>query len=134
MRAFQLSLRTAIAVPFAVLFAATVALQAVTQHRQITDLIDQESVRLLDAITNTSRGRLAEFLEAPFLIQRSIGDAIARHGLYQPGNLKPLYQHLQGIFSGSTPTTSRSACSALAARRANTPAFAATPARAAASS
>ncbi|KQO19683.1 EAL domain-containing protein [Acidovorax sp. Leaf78] len=99
MRAFQLSLRTAIAVPFAVLFAATVALQAVTQHRQITDLIDQESVRLLDAITNTSRGRLAEFLEAPFLIQRSIGDAIARHGLYQPGNLKPLYQHLQGIFS-----------------------------------
>ncbi|MFI8615324.1 putative bifunctional diguanylate cyclase/phosphodiesterase [Acidovorax sp. NPDC077693] len=99
MRAFQLSLRTAIAVPFAALFAATVALQAVTQHRQITDLIDQESVRLLDAITNTSRGRLAEFLEAPFLIQRSIGDAIARHGLYQPGNLKPVYQHLQGIFS-----------------------------------
>ena len=99
MRAFQLSLQTAIAVPFAVLFAATVALQAVTQHRQITDLIDQESVRLLDAITNTSRGRLAEFLEAPFLIQRSVGDAIARHGLYRPGDLQPVYQHLQGIFS-----------------------------------
>ncbi|RZJ14513.1 MAG: EAL domain-containing protein [Acidovorax sp.] len=99
MRAFQLSLRTAIAVPFAVLFAATVALQTITQHRQITDLIDQESVRLLDAITNTSRGRLAEFLETPFLIQRSIGDAIARHGLYQPGNLKPVYQHLQSIFA-----------------------------------
>ncbi len=99
MRAFQLSLRTAIAVPFAVLFAATVALQAVTQHRQISHLIDQESVRLLEALTSNSRARLAEFLETPFLIQGTVADAIARHGLYQEGNLRPVYTHLRGVFS-----------------------------------
>ena len=99
MRAFQLSLRTAIAVPFAVLFAATVALQAVTQHRQISHLIDQESVRLLEALTSNSRARLAEFLETPFLIQGTVADAISRHGLYQEGNLRPVYTHLRGVFS-----------------------------------
>lgn len=99
MRAFQLSLRTAIAVPFSALFAATVALQAVTQHRQISQLIDQESVRLLDAITNTSHNRLAEFLETPFLIQSTVADAISRHALYQPGDMRPIYTHLHGVFA-----------------------------------
>ena len=99
MRAFQLSLRTAIAVPFAALFAATVVLQAVTQHRQISQLIDQESVRVLEALTGNSRARLAEFLETPFLIQSTVADAISRHGLYQEGNLRPVYTHLRGVFS-----------------------------------
>lgn len=99
MRAFQLSLRTAIAVPFAALFAATVVLQSVTQHRQISQLIDQESVRVLEALTSNSRARLAEFLETPFLIQSTVADAISRHGLYQEGNLRPVYTHLRGVFS-----------------------------------
>ncbi|MFD2299749.1 hypothetical protein QRO11_04525 [Paracidovorax citrulli] len=43
MRRWRLSLRTAIAVPLAALFIGTVALQAVTQHRQIDALIDQEA-------------------------------------------------------------------------------------------
>ena len=99
MRAFQLSLRTAIAVPFAALFVATVVLQAVTQHRQISQLIEQESVRVLEALTSNSRARLAEFLETPFLIQGTVADAISRHGLYQEGDLRPVYNHLRGVFA-----------------------------------
>lgn len=99
MRAFQLSLRTAIAVPFAALFVATVVLQAVTQHRQISQLIEQESVRVLEALTSNSRARLAQFLETPFLIQSTVADAISRHGLYQEGDLRPVYTHLRGVFS-----------------------------------
>jgi len=98
-RPIQISLRTAIGVPVAVLFGATVALHALTQHRQIEHLIDQESVRLLDAITSTSRNRLASFLEAPFQIQRTVADAITRHGLYRPGNLQPVHEHLRGVFT-----------------------------------
>ncbi|MBN9366277.1 MAG: hypothetical protein J0H59_04505, partial [Comamonadaceae bacterium] len=59
MRPLQLSLRTAITVPFALLFAATVGLQAFMQHRQVQQLIDQESERLLAAITATARSRLS---------------------------------------------------------------------------
>ncbi|HSV53948.1 MAG TPA: cache domain-containing protein, partial [Burkholderiaceae bacterium] len=98
MNVFRLSLRTAIAVPFALLFAATVALQAITQQQQISHLIDQESVRLLDAITATSRNRLVEFLDEPFRIQRDIADAIGRHSLYKEGDLKPIYDHLRGVY------------------------------------
>ncbi|MBB6558561.1 diguanylate cyclase (GGDEF)-like protein [Acidovorax soli] len=78
---------------------ATVALQAVTQHRQISHLIDQESVRVLEALTGNARARLAEFLETPFLIQSTVADAIGRHGLYQEGDLRPVYTHLRGVFA-----------------------------------
>ena len=99
MRPLQLSLRTAITVPFALLFAATVGLQAFMQHRQVQQLIDQESERLLAAITATSRSQLAEYLEAPFEIQRGIGDTIGRQGLYAPGHLKAVYTYLHGVFT-----------------------------------
>ncbi|RYF01733.1 MAG: EAL domain-containing protein [Comamonadaceae bacterium] len=98
-RPLQISLRTAIGVPVALLFAATVALHAFTQQRQIGHLIDQESVRLLGAVTSTSRNRLASFLEGPFQIQRTVADAIARHHLYRPGDMQPIHEHLRGIFS-----------------------------------
>ena len=97
MRRFQLSLRTAIAVPFAALFVGTVALQAVTQHRQIDALIDQESVRLLDAVTHTAGERLVNFLATPFSIQRSAADAIGRHGLYRSGDLRPVHEYLRAV-------------------------------------
>ncbi|AVS78819.1 sensor domain-containing phosphodiesterase [Paracidovorax avenae] len=94
---WRLSLRTAIAVPFAALFIGTVALQAVTQHRQIDALIDQESVRLLDAVTHTASDRLLHFLATPFRVQRSVADAIGRHGLYHAGDLRPIHEYLRAI-------------------------------------
>ena len=98
-RPLQIPLRTAIGVPVALLFAGTVALHAFTQQRQIGHLIDQESVRLLGAVTSTSRNRLASFLESPFQIQRTVADAIARHHLYRPGDLRPIEAHLRGVFT-----------------------------------
>ena len=51
MRVFRPSLRLAISVPFALILATTVALQAVTQQDNNTRLIDKSSVRILDALT-----------------------------------------------------------------------------------
>ena len=95
---YRPSLRVAIGVPFALLFAATVALQALTQQDQIGQLIERSSVRLLDALTTTSRNHLSEFLDEPFRINRDISDAIARHSLYQTGDMRPLYTHLRGVY------------------------------------
>ncbi|RYF66362.1 MAG: sensor domain-containing phosphodiesterase, partial [Comamonadaceae bacterium] len=97
-RRWQPSLRTAIAVPMALLFGGTVALMALSQHRQIHGLIDQESVRLLNAVTSTSQGRLAAYLEAPYQIQRSLADTIARQQLYQPGDVRPVADYLRAVF------------------------------------
>ncbi|CAM3415488.1 GGDEF and EAL domain-containing protein [Paracidovorax anthurii] len=93
----QLSLRTAIAVPFAALFIGTVALQAVTQHRQIEAIIDQESVRLLDAVTHTASERLTYFLATPFQMQRGAADAIGRHGLYRAGDMRPVHEYMRAV-------------------------------------
>lgn len=96
---YRPSLRTAIAVPFALILCFIVAFQAFTRHQQINSLIDQESHRLLAALTRSSSDHLALFLDEPFRIQRDIADAITRHDLYQPGNLQPVYQHLLGVYS-----------------------------------
>ena len=95
----QIPLHIAIGVPVALLFAVTVALLTLGQHRQIDRLIDQESTRLIDAITTASRNRLAGFLEPPFQIQRTLADSIARHGLYQPNDLQAVHEHLRGVFT-----------------------------------
>ena len=92
------TLRTAIAVPFVLLFAGTVALQALTQQRQIEQLIHQESSRLLDSLTASSRNRLALFLDEPFRTQLMVADAIARHGLYKPGDMDAIQRYLRGVY------------------------------------
>ena len=96
--AFRPSLRTAIAVPFVLLFAATVALQALTQQRHVDRLIHEESVRLLDSLTASARNRLAQFLDQPFRIQLSVADAIARHDLYKPGDMSGVQRYLRGVY------------------------------------
>ena len=98
MNFFRPSLRVAIAVPIALLFAITAVLQTVTQQEQINQLIDRASVRLLDALTNTAKNNLVEYLDEPFRIQRDIADAIARHQLYREGDLSPIYHHFSSIF------------------------------------
>ncbi|WP_295958356.1 GGDEF and EAL domain-containing protein [Rhodoferax sp.] len=98
MRTFRPSLRVAISVPFALILATTVALQALTQQDNTNRLIDTTSVRILDALTVASSNRLVNFLEEPFRIQSGIADAIGRHGLYTPNDLGPLYRHLRGVY------------------------------------
>nr|WP_316638512.1 EAL domain-containing protein [uncultured Roseateles sp.] len=98
MRLYRPTLRIAIAVPFALILAITVALQAASQQEQVSRLIDKESDRLLDAVTETTRHRLADFLEEPFRIQQSLADAVSRHGLYRGGDLSSVYRYLLGVY------------------------------------
>ena len=58
MPSLRLSLRTAVIVPFIAVFVLAVGLLSFWQQRQVDKLIDQESMRLLDAITIASRQQL----------------------------------------------------------------------------
>ncbi|WP_394789693.1 EAL domain-containing protein [Rhodoferax sp.] len=98
MLTFRPSLRVAITVPFALILAATVALQALTQQDNTARLMDKTSSRILDALMVASSNRLVNFLEGPFRIQSGIADAIGRHALYTPNDLGPLYNHLRGVY------------------------------------
>ena len=68
MPSLRLSLRTAVAVPFIAVFVLAVGLLSFWQQRQVDRLIDQESMRLLDAITIASRQQLTEYLETPLQV------------------------------------------------------------------
>ena len=99
MHAFRLSLRTAVTAPFLAVFLVTVGLLAFWQQRQVNQLINQESLRLLDAMSTASRQRLAEYLETPLRVQESIASAVARQQLYRAGDMQPIYAHLIRAFS-----------------------------------
>jgi diguanylate cyclase (GGDEF)-like protein len=99
MPAFRLSLRTAVTAPFVAVFVVTVGLLAFWQQRQVEQLIQQESLRLLDSITTTSRHRLAEYLEAPLQIQQAMARAAARQDLYRPGDMGPMAEYLTRAFT-----------------------------------
>ena len=99
MPSLRLSLRTAVIVPFIAVFVLAVGLLSFWQHRQVDKLIDQESMRLLDAITIASRQQLTEYLETPLQVQQSLAEALARERLYTPGDMRPVYRHLLQAFT-----------------------------------
>ncbi len=95
---FSIPLRLAITLPVALILIASVGFQEITQHDNSARLIDTTSIRLLDALTVTTRNRLTNFLEVPFAAQQALGDAIVRYKLYTPGNMEPVYRHIVGTF------------------------------------
>ena len=98
MRLFRPSLRLAMAVPLVLLFAATVALQAITQNKQIDQLSDRSSIRLLDALTATTRNHLSAHLEEPFRIQRDLADDLIRHNIYDEKDFGATHRFLFDVF------------------------------------
>ncbi|MQP75635.1 EAL domain-containing protein [Stenotrophomonas sp. MYb238] len=99
MPSFRISLRTGVIVPFIAVFALAVGLLSFWQQRQVDRLINQESMRLLDAITTASRQQLVDYLETPLQVQHALAQALGQAGLYTPGDMRPIYLHLLRAFS-----------------------------------
>lgn len=91
---YRPSLRTAIAVPFVVVITCTVAVLAISQYREIKNLVHDESMYLLNATTQATTDQLHTFLDAPFLVQKNAAQEIGVRELYSPGNLEGIHQHL----------------------------------------
>ena len=98
MSQFRPSLRLALTVPLLVLFAATLALQAYTQHEQIGLLSERSSVRLLEAIASSTHAHLRDFLEEPFRLQRDLGDDLVRHRINPEDELRTMYSLFLHVF------------------------------------
>ena len=98
MSQFRPSLRLALTVPLLVLFAATLALQAYTQHEQIGLLSERSSVRLLEAIASSTHTHLRDFLEEPFRLQRDLGDDLVRHRINPEDELRTMYSLFLHVF------------------------------------
>ena len=99
MPAFRLSLRTAVTAPFIAVFVVTAGLLAAWQQRQVDQLINRESLRLLDSLSTTTRHQLADYLETPLRVQQALAETVARQALYTPGDLRPIYGYLTRSFT-----------------------------------
>ncbi|MDT8989410.1 PAS domain S-box protein [Curvibacter sp. APW13] len=94
----RMSLWVAIGAPFFALLFLTATLQVQHQADETRRELDLASQHVLDALGTNTRNSLQEFLGEPFRIQRSIGDAIGRHGLYTRSNIGTVTEYILGQY------------------------------------
>lgn len=88
----HVSLRTAITLPFILLFTTTVFLQLAFQRHGIERLIEEENTHLLRQITAAVQIRLDHFLAAPVMAQRVLSEGFHRQRFFatpDPGQVEP---------------------------------------------
>jgi len=99
----HVSLRTAITLPFIILFSTTVLLQLMMQRHGVERLIADENAHLLRQITAAVQTRLDHFLAAPTMAQQVITEGITRQRLFampEPARIEPyMLSIFQAVFA-----------------------------------
>lgn len=96
----HVSLRTAITLPFIILFSATVLLQLVLQRHGVDRLIEEENAHLLRQITAAVQTRMDHFLSPPVMMQRILNEGFNRQKLFSVHDLPRIKPYMLSVFHG----------------------------------
>lgn len=91
-------LRTAVALPFVILFALTVLIQATLHNQSLDKLMQQETDQLLRQMTGTIHARLESFLATPVTAQRLVADGLMRYHTLQDADLTRSGDYILSVF------------------------------------
>ena len=100
----QITLRTAVVLPFVMIFLFTIGVMVFTQKSSYEEMVRDVSARQLTSLTENVHKSLAEFLEKPFHANLSLSHNIGYHQLYHPGNLREVQDYILQSFSGHFST------------------------------
>ena len=100
----QITLRTAVVLPFVMIFLFTIGVMVFTQKSNYEEMVRDVSARQLTSLTENVHKSLAEFLEKPFHANLSLSHNIGYHQLYHPGNLREVQDYILQSFSGHFST------------------------------
>ncbi|MGF1743892.1 EAL domain-containing protein [Vibrio minamisatsumaniensis] len=103
----QITLRTAVVLPFVMIFLITMGVMVFTQKQSYKEMVSDISARRLISLTNNVNQSLSEFLEKPFEANLSLSQNIGYHHLYQAGNLSKVQDYILYKFSKHFQTTSQ---------------------------
>lgn len=95
----QITLRTAVVLPFVLIFLFTMGVMVFTQKQSYKEMVSDISARQLTSLTDNVHQSLDEFLEKPFHANLSLSQNIGYHKLYQPGNLSKVQDYILYKFS-----------------------------------
>lgn len=92
------SLRTALTVPFILIFGLTVMLQTLQQHLSLAHLIENESGQVLRQMSDSVVARLDRYLDAPVAAQRAVANALQAEGLAPRHSISDTAARLSRLF------------------------------------
>ncbi len=100
----QITLRTAVVLPFVMIFLFTMGVMVFTQKQNYEETVSDLSTRQLTSLTDNVHQSLTEFLEKPFLANLSLSHNIGYHHLYQAGHLSKVQDYILYKFSNHFTT------------------------------
>ncbi|MGF1853405.1 EAL domain-containing protein [Vibrio satsumensis] len=95
----QITLRTAVVLPFVMIFLFTMGVMVFTQKQSYKEMVSDVSARQLTSLTDHVHQSLSNFLEKPFHANLSLSHNIGYHHLYQAGNLSKVQDYIFYTFS-----------------------------------
>ncbi|MEZ8743350.1 EAL domain-containing protein [Vibrio sp. 10N.261.49.A5] len=95
----QITLRTAVVLPFVMIFLFTMGVMIFTQKQSYKEMVSDISARQLTSLTDNVHQSLADFLEKPFHANLSLSHNIGYHNLYKEGNLSQVQDYILYKFS-----------------------------------
>ncbi|MCC4816490.1 diguanylate cyclase [Vibrio lentus] len=95
----QITLRTAVVLPFVMIFLFTMGVMVFTQKQSYKEMVSDISARQLASLTDNVHKSLSDFLEKPFHANLSLSHNIGYHHLYQAGNLSKVQDYILYKFS-----------------------------------
>ncbi|MEZ8023405.1 EAL domain-containing protein [Vibrio sp. 1F255] len=95
----QITLRTAVVLPFVMIFLFTMGVMVFTQKLSYKEMVSDVSARQLTSLTDNVHQSLSNFLEKPFHANLSLSHNIGYHHLYQAGNLSKVQDYIFYTFS-----------------------------------
>ncbi|MFA0265663.1 EAL domain-containing protein [Vibrio cyclitrophicus] len=95
----KITLRTAVVLPFVMIFLFTMSVMVFTQKQSYKEMVSDLSARQLTSLTDNVHKSLSEFLEKPFHANLSLSHNIGYHHLYQSGNLSRVQDYILYKFS-----------------------------------
>lgn len=96
----QVSLRTAIMLPFIVVLLLTLSVVFYIQNNSYEKLVTDMSKKVLASYTQNTHADLNAFLNAPNFAVKSMVDQIQRHQMYHPADTEQLQQYLKNSLNG----------------------------------
>ncbi|MEZ9702578.1 EAL domain-containing protein [Vibrio sp. 10N.261.46.E12] len=95
----QITLRTAVVLPFVMIFLFTMGVMVFTQKQSYKEMVSDVSARQLTSLTDSVHQSLSNFLEKPFHANLSLSHNIGYHDLYRSGNLSKVQNYILYTFS-----------------------------------
>ncbi|MCG9554232.1 EAL domain-containing protein [Vibrio sp. Isolate31] len=95
----QITLRTAVVLPFVMIFLFTMGVMVFTQKQNYKKMVSEVSTRQLASLTDHVHQSLSNFLEKPFDANLSLSHNIGYSHLYQAGNLSKVQDYILYTFS-----------------------------------